>query len=141
MSGLEALGLTCNILQLISFAGETVRFCKTIYQGSAPNEDLVSIAASLKGVSDEIQNHCQTQSQRRGDDRTLVEAAKKCNVIARALDEEVKFITLHQKKGDLIATLRVAMKSNWRKSRLDRLERSLQDHQRTMETLLLKRVW
>lgn len=60
---------------------------------------------------------------------------------ARALEEEVKFLMSRHAKGKLSRTLHVALKTLWRKSRLQRLERSLRDCQNIMESYLLAQVW
>ncbi|RYP31388.1 hypothetical protein DL767_005788 [Monosporascus sp. MG133] len=141
MSGLEALSLACNIMTVISFARETVSICKAVYQGRSPDDQLIDIAASLAATSDELQNENQAMNPKPAHEHRLVDIASKCNVTARALDDEVKFLVANHKKGSLKETLRVAVKANWRKNRLERLEKSLHDYQRVMETQLLASIW
>ncbi|RYP70626.1 hypothetical protein DL771_005339 [Monosporascus sp. 5C6A] len=141
MSGLEALSLACNIMTVISFASETVNACKAIYQGRSPDDQLIDIAASLAAASDELQNENQSMNPKPAYEHRLVDIASKCNIAARALDDEVKFLMVNHKKGSLKDTLRVAVKANWRKNRLERLEKSLHDYQRAMETQLLASIW
>jgi len=141
MSGIEALGFVCNIMQTISFAHETVTLCKAIYQGRHPDAYLIENAASLAALSAQVQTHYQKMKPQTTDEWNLSNIASKCNITARALEEEVQFITDHQTKGNLAATLRIAVKMNWRKSRLERLEKSLREHRSTMESYLLARVW
>lgn len=74
-------------------------------------------------------------------DRSLADIASKCSIAARSLDEEIQFISGHAKKGSLSSALRVVVKTNWRKRRLQRLEKSLETHRNTVETHLLARVW
>ncbi|RYP07349.1 hypothetical protein DL764_002565 [Monosporascus ibericus] len=141
MSGLEALSLACNIMTVISFGRETVSICKAVYQGRSPDDQLIDIATSLAATSDELQNENRAMNPKPGHERLLVDIASKCNVTARALDDEVKFLMVNYKKGSLKETLRVAVKANWRKSRLERLEKSLHDYQCAMETQLLASIW
>ncbi|KAL9115090.1 MAG: hypothetical protein Q9227_000884 [Pyrenula ochraceoflavens] len=140
MSGIETLAFVCNILELITFARETTNLCKGIHQGSHPDEHLRDNASSLANASAQVYAHCQARRPETSDDRALVDIAKKCNIDARALEEEVNFLTAHQRKGTLTATLRTAIRTNWRKARLQRLERSLGSYRSTMETHLLTRV-
>ena len=141
MSGLEAFGLACNIIQIISFAHETVSLCQTIYNGRSPSTHLKETAQSLADLSAQIHSDCQAIQPLNADERSLVDIANKCNIAARALEEETSFILQHQKKGNLVATFRVTVKTVWRRRRLDRQDKQLQSYRSTMETHLLARIW
>ncbi|KAI0883129.1 uncharacterized protein GGS22DRAFT_195372 [Annulohypoxylon maeteangense] len=140
MSGLEALSIACNIMQVISFAHETVSFCKAIYQGKSIDEYGGHDIASLSALSAQLRKHYQNIKPKTTDEKQLEDIAKKCNIAARALEEEVAFLLSHNAKGHLAQTLRIAVKTNWRKGRLERLRNSLRNHQHTMESYLLARV-
>lgn len=141
MSGVEVLGLACNVLQIIDYASNTVTLCKNIYQGRSPSPDLKSHASDLESLSAQVQSHVQGLQSRTASERKLSDIGNKCNIAARALDEELQFLLGHQAKGNLAATLRLAVKTNWRKSRLERLQKSLAVYQNTMETYLLANLW
>jgi len=141
MSGLEALGVVANIFQVIGFAAETVRLCKAIYDGSGIDKHLEEYATTLKTLSSNVQSHYHTRQSRGPDERKLEDVARKCNVAARALDEEVRFIIGCQGQGKLAATIRTAAKATWRKNRLKRLEKSLAEYRDMLESHLLVRVW
>ncbi|OTA68003.1 hypothetical protein K449DRAFT_317405, partial [Hypoxylon sp. EC38] len=140
MSGLEALSVACNIMQVISFAHETISFCKSIYQGQYPDDHIKQNAASLSALSAELQAHYESTKPQTSQHKQLVDVAKQCNIAARALEEEVKFLISNHAKGHLVQTLRTAVKTNWRRGRLERLEKSLRNYQHTMESCLLARV-
>ena len=116
MSGLEGLGalsLACNIMQIISFAHETIGFCTEVYEGQSPDAQLQENAASLINLSADLENHYQARKlPHTASDRTLAEVAKKCAAAARALEEEVRFLKGKQAKGKLVTTLKVAVKTN-----------------------------
>lgn len=141
MSGLEALGIACNIMQVISFAHETIEFCKAMYEGQSLDLYSEQSVASLSAISAQLQTRYQGVRSQTAQDRELEDVARKCNVAARALEEEVKFLTRHQAAGSLKRTLLVTLKIIWRKRRLERLEKSLRNRQQTMESYLLARVW
>lgn len=141
MSGLEALSVACNIMQVISFAHETIDFCKEIYRGGSFNDYNQQSIASLMELSVQLQTHFLQAKSKTVKEKQLADIAQKCNVAARALKDEVKFLTSHYAKGNLAATIITAVKTYWRKSRLERLEKSLKNHQNTMESYLLARVW
>ncbi|KAI1471056.1 uncharacterized protein F4812DRAFT_455168 [Daldinia caldariorum] len=140
MSGLEALGIGCNVMQVISFAHETVEFCKGVYRGQSFNDYNQQTVASLQGLSAQLQTHFQKAKLKTTNEKQLADIASKCNVAARALEDEVNFLGSHHAKGDLRAALSVVIKTKWRRSRLERLEKSLRNHQQTMESYLLARI-
>ena len=140
MSGLEALGVACNIFQVISFGHETINLCKRVYQNGSPCCDLSDNAAQLNAFSSQIKKFSIPSKPTR-EDQQLHNVASKCQKVSADLLEEIVFITGHTKKGSLKATLKVAAKTNWRKRRLDTLEKKLADVQRLMETGLLVRIW
>ncbi|KAI0110511.1 hypothetical protein F4776DRAFT_642140 [Hypoxylon sp. NC0597] len=141
MSGLEALSVACNIMQVIGFAHETISFCRAIYQGRSPDDHIERNAASLSELSAQLQKHYKSTKPQTSQQKQLAEVAKQCNIAARALEEEVKFLVSNHAKGHLAQTIRIAVKTNWRRGRLERLEKSLSNYQHTMESHLLARVW
>lgn len=143
MSGAEALGLACNIFTVISFAHETISLCKSVYQGNLPGEELHQSAKLLAATSKDVQtqNDALQQRPRTASQKRLHDVAAKCNIAARGLQEETEYLSKHQKKGDLVAMLKVAAKSKWRKSRLERFEKSMTECRREMDTQLLHRIW
>lgn len=143
MSGLEALSLACNIVTLISFARETASLCKTVYAGETPDAHLSACAASLKATSSAVLGDIRSLPQQKWSpaQRRLETIADKCNEASRALQEEVEFITAHQKKGSLTATLRTVTRTKWRKDRLVRLQKSLDECQKVLDTSFLAQIW
>ena len=141
MAGIETLSLACNIMQIIAFACETLSLCKAIYQGQSFDAHLMENAESIKTLSSDLQTHSQTISPQTADEKRLHDIAGKCVMTSRALEEEARFISDHQSKGSLAATLRVAVKTNWRKGRLERLDKTLQSYKSTMESHLIARIW
>lgn len=138
MSGLETLGLVCNILQVISFAHETVTLCAAIYDGKHPDDHLKENAAQISALSADVEKHyASVKKASTPHEKRLAEVAHKCNIAARALEEEILFLTGHQAKGNLAATIKTAVKTNWRKKRLQKLELSLQTCRDTMESHIL----
>ncbi|KAI1860955.1 uncharacterized protein JN550_011110 [Neoarthrinium moseri] len=140
MSGIELLGFACNIMQVISFSREVISLCSNVYQGKHPDAELAKLATSLQVVSSGVQTHFDTMQPRTADEKRLCDIATRCAIAARDLDEEVGFITSRHKQGNLASTLRIAAQTAWRKRRLDRLEKSLTEHERVLDTHLMARV-
>ncbi|KAI0534097.1 hypothetical protein GGR58DRAFT_484149 [Xylaria digitata] len=142
MSGLETLGIVCNIFQVISFAHETVTLCKKVYRtGTGVDQEVSENAVFLEKLSSQVVGlDLDAPGVRSADEQQLLDTLKKCRDVSRDLREEINFITEHAKKGSLASTLKIAAKTNWRKRRLEKLERKLNDAQRLMETSLLVRI-
>lgn len=140
MSGVELLGFACNLMQAISFSREVISLCSNVYQGKHPDANLAELAASLQAVSSDVQTRFDTMRPKTADERRLCDIATRCAIAARDLEEEVSFITSRQKHGGLASTLQIAAKTIWRKRRLDRLDKSLQEHERVLDTHLMARM-
>lgn len=142
MSGLEpiaALGLACNILQLVELGCKTIDRIKSIYQGRNPDKELDDNAAALAILSDEVKKHTGPGSKKY--EKVLLESAQKCSTAAQDLREEVRFILGNAKQGSLASALKVASKVTWRKRRLDRLKGSLEQAEKQMQSGLLTQIW
>ena len=131
MSGLEpiaALGLACNILQVIGVGRETVRIAKQVYQDGALDAALTEHANALDALSNQI--HSTTTAvpttKPKAQDQRLIDLAHKCQRAASSLTEEVNFFNGAPNQAKLVATLKTTAKTAWRKRRLERLEKRSQ---------------
>lgn len=145
MSGLEplaALGLACNILQLIEIGCNTIKLAKNIYQSSSPaiDQTLQDNAAVLHTISSEVKAAKRPASLSKLDQQ-LVTTADKCFAATRDLEEEVQFLLTNAKQNQLAATLKIVTKTTWRKRRLDRLKESLENAEKLMTKTLLAQIW
>lgn len=143
MSGLEplaALGLACNILQLVEVGHETINLIKSVYRGGSPDTSLDQNAAILWGISDEVKA-CRRPTKCPKHEQQLLVAAERCSTAARDLREEIQFLVGNAKHGSLTSTLKVVAKTNWRRRRLERLKETLDSAEKLMQTGLLTRVW
>ncbi|KAG8162254.1 hypothetical protein KVR01_008019 [Diaporthe batatas] len=137
MSGLEplvALGLACNILQLIEVGCNTIKLTKAIYQSSSPAIDktLQDNAAVLSTISGEVKAAPRPTNLSKLDQR-LVDTADKCFAAARDLEEEVVFLLSNAKKNQLAATLKIVAKTT--------LRESLENAEKLMMKTLLAHLW
>lgn len=134
MESVAALSLACNIMQLISFSHGAISMCKQVYTSGSPfgntgldetaqtlAEQSVYLAGELRGQPPPLSNP----------DKLLANIADKCASAVRDLREEVMFLTQSQK--DLRAAIAAVAKTAWRKRRLQRLEKSMNDWQKTSE--------
>lgn len=145
MSGLEplaALGLACNIFQLIEVGCNTIKVAKSIYQSSSPVVDqaLQDNAVVLNTISGEVKA-AQRPASLSKLDKQLVSTADKCSTAVRDLQEEVRFLLSNSKRNRLAATLKVVAKTTWRRRRLDRLNENVESAEKLMTKTLLAQIW
>ncbi|KAL8364710.1 hypothetical protein RB595_003814 [Gaeumannomyces hyphopodioides] len=149
MSGLEpivALGVACNILQIIGVGRETVRIARQVYQEGVFDPALADKAAVLGDLSKRIRDATITTrvgipSTPPDRDSLLLELAEKCLNNAQSLREEVKFLSQHPSRAKLVETLKIVVKTKWRKKRLRDLESKLRAAEGQLRTGLLTRIY
>lgn len=145
MSGLEplvALGLACNIFQLIEVGRDTIKLAKEIYQSSRPSIDkaLEENAIVLDNISREVKA-AQRPTRPSKLEQQLLVTAERCSSAARDLEEEVSFLLENAKRNQLVSTLKAVARTTWRKRRLDRLREGLENAEKLMKTTLLAQIW
>lgn len=85
MEALAALSVACNIMQVISFAGETLVLAKQLRDEKAPNSDITFTSEKLQSATTELQ-----KSLKKPADAELIKVADEVLTVARALDERLK---------------------------------------------------
>lgn len=145
MSGLEAiaaLSLACNILQIVDLGRQTVDLIRTVYEGRKPDEELDRHAVTLETLADEVKkDSSKTPGPKTRLEESLLQTAAKCVTAAKDLREEVQFLVGNAKQGNLVSALKVAGKVTWRKRRLNRLSKQLDDTAKLMRSSLLANIW
>lgn len=143
MSGLEplvALGLACNILQIVQLGYQTIECIKAVYQGKPPNQGLDENAAALENLSVEVKTH--TRPGNNNYEEGLLKSAGKCCTAAQALRKEVRIARgSNAKQGSLVSALKVVSKATWRKRRLEKLKGDLEQAEKQIQTSLLAQIW
>lgn len=140
MSGVEplaALGLVCNILQLIEVGSQTYGLIKAVYQRGSIDGSIKEKALILRNISEDIKP---VNRPAKKHEQQLVETAETCARAARQLQEEVIHLVGNAKKGRLFSALKVAFKTLWRRSRLERLKNELDEAENLMKTGLLVQI-
>ncbi|KAH8892937.1 hypothetical protein GQ53DRAFT_592971, partial [Thozetella sp. PMI_491] len=145
MSGLEtiaALGLACNILQVIEFAYKTVTACKNVLRTGTPDPSLAKIAAGSVGVFGNLEVAVTTRPRgSKGNDQELLDLAKQSLATARELKAEVEKVTRKPAIGSKSASLKVAVAARLKARKIANLEKTLRDYQHVLEADLLARIW
>lgn len=145
MSGLEpiaTLSLACNILQVIGIGRETVRLAKQVYQNGTLDPALTESAVILDNISSRIRSAPTVAStaQPRPQDKDLSDLAEKCQVASRALREEVNFLNGPPTKSRVSWAFVTAVKTVWRKKRLEKWDQQLGKAESLLQTGLLTAI-
>lgn len=136
MEALVALGLACNILQVISFSMETILLATKISKDGSVDINLAKDALQLEELSKELEtsinNQTSTVSQGHHE---LLSIARDCNTTAKDIKKEMDLLSTSSwgKVGRTVKALR-------RKSALEQLEKILLGHQQTLQSRLLCQI-
>jgi hypothetical protein len=152
MSGLEplvALGLACNVFQVVSFARELCQVSRTVLEtGDIPPLALGSTLEGLAKAFRDVENTTATTRANLADhDKELIKIAKECSTAATALKSEIDKVqqTPTSGRGKWLVSTAVAIRAvagaSSRKKRLEKLETVVETHQRALETRLLANIW
>ena len=141
MSGLEALSLACNVFQTISFARDTVNFCRDVYNGQkTPDAHLEAQATAMIQAAQQVESSC-SSSTLTASERTLVDISRQCVTTAKKLEAMVQSITKTQRKGKFVSALSTRLKSLWKQKDIESLDKALLRYTNTMQVLLIDRIW
>jgi hypothetical protein len=144
MSGLEALSLACKVFQIISFGREVITLCRDVYRGGKIEPELETHGRLLRSAVQSIaaaDPPTEHNDRPRSQDKTRIKAAaQQCLRAAEKLLEEITFLTGEKAHGKLAATIRTVTLSKWRKERLVKLEKALDDAQKSVNTAMLARM-
>jgi hypothetical protein len=143
MESLVALGLACNILQVISFCRVTIETFTDIKSSGSAQPDLAEITSKLEGLSLQLQSSISNTRRSSAPSSLpsvystqLLDAARDCNAAATKLRNELDAIA--KSKGGVAGKTLAASR---RRSRIQRLEKSLVHHQQLLNTQLLVKLW
>lgn len=142
MSGFEALGLACNIFQTISFACETVKFCRDVYNGQkTPDSHLETQATAMMEAAQKIESSYESRRNMTTPEKRLLKISRECIATAKKLESMVQSITKLHKKGNFISALNARVKSLWKHNDIESIDKALQGYVNTMQVLLIDRIW
>jgi hypothetical protein len=168
MSGAESLaifGIACNVMQVISFAHDSITFFKQLHDEGCADPTLRKAADQMRDATKSLVDSINVNSSNArltAEEFKLLELANECSGIAKKLDDELDKLangtlsktmsgaagppgttTGAQKtvKTSLWKTARLGGRKWWKKGEMERLERDLNRAQKMMETRILIRLW
>lgn len=142
MSGLEplaALGLACNILQLVELGQKTIKCIEKAYQGQTPHKELKDNATELGRLTNEMRKNKAPEENEYG--KILRLSVDRCSAAASKLQNELDLVFGSAKPGSFVAAVKVTFTALRRQHRLDKLKQNLDVEENQMRTRLLVHIW
>ncbi|KAI9690641.1 MAG: hypothetical protein M1820_009948 [Bogoriella megaspora] len=139
MSGMEplvALGLACNVMQIIDFGHECYSISRQLKQDGGAYHGIAARSTSFSKVAQDIQ---QTLNVARTGSMTPAEQ-ELWDISRRSVAAASKLQTELAKFSDQRSHLKSTLKALWNKNNVERLERELTGYQSILQTRLIASV-
>lgn len=136
MSGLEAFGLACNVIAVISFGLETIKLCRSINKTRSADPELVKNAQRTAESSKLLLTPRQLPALEV--EQLLYDMADECFQCAKDIEQEVDYIS--PKKNGFFAAMKSTMKTMRRKKRLDQLKDRFEASRNTLDTAVIAKI-
>ena len=149
MDPISALGLACNVIQIIGFGQEVFSLARRLSKDSSPDPSLADTSARLSDLSGELQNSLNKQKQTGNLDQNqlrIQNVANKCLSLSNNLGEELDQIKWKaDPNGTTSKTQRRLPGQIWRslrrKSKIDKLQAEMTQIEQIMQTTILTDMW
>lgn len=141
MSGLEAFGLACNVMQTIGFVIEIASVCHSIFRTGSPDPSMATLLAHSTQIATSLKSSISSARPVTRDDKELLDIAIKCLDAISALKVQVDKLTRPSAKGKVLPSLRLGLRAKFRGGNIDKLEKNMRDYQKVLESGLLLRIW
>lgn len=141
MSGLEALGLACNVMQTISFALEMASKCHAIFRTGSPDPGAVALLDHSTQITTRLKDSISSANPVTQDEGELLIIANECLDAMDTLKTEVDKLTRPSAKGNVFASLRLGIRSRFKEGEINKLEKRVRNHQKVLESGFLLRIW
>jgi hypothetical protein len=143
MDPLSALGLACTVMQVISFAHETISICKRLHRDGSSNPELGYCASHLSTLSAHLRRSIEDTAKQKTSlnqqEKELQSIANECYHASMALQVELSNVA-NPSVGSHRTAIRATLKNVWRRSDLEKLEKTMVANQRLLETKLLEQL-
>ena len=145
MSGAEslaALGLACNVFQMISFASDVCKATKMFYESGALDPACARAAQSLTRVYADIETYTMSHHLTLAEQEAM-KIAKDCRETVMILMPEVDRQMASGTKGSLAKALVAGFQNaiTPRLRRVEKFKQQLAAYQKALETRLLFSLW
>ena len=143
MDPITAFSLTCGVIQVVDFSTKILSKSQQIYKYGATteNQEIESMTSHLTDLSTGLKLSVTTKSPAStsplyNDDQELLKLAEQCSETATELIHELQKLGIagRQRKRD---AFRKAFQMIWKKSGIERIQSSLEQYRRTLDTRIL----
>lgn len=144
MDPLSALGIACNLMQVISFTGETIALCKTIYKRGSADPSLEGNAKTLSIFTKSLRASLEStynQAPPSEAEQELRDLASKLLDKTEELTKTLDQIGAANGQANIKKTIQAACRQLYKSGLLRRLEKEVQEYQKALESGLLLRIW
>ncbi|KAF9878479.1 hypothetical protein CkaCkLH20_03971 [Colletotrichum karsti] len=139
MSGLEGLGIACNVMAVITFALDTVKLCKGILDTGNADPDLNENAKNTRQTSDILQTMLSQQRPKPTEAEARLRALA-ANCVECAKDVEKVVTDISPQKGGVFAAMKSTVKTMRRKSRLEKVKARLETSKTAMDSAVIVQI-
>ncbi|KAI8665127.1 NACHT domain-containing protein [Fusarium sp. Ph1] len=145
MSGMEplaALGLACNIMQLLSFGGEAISLCRKVYKTGEIDPSLKDYSSQTAKICENLNDTLTQRQLNLGPDAlALQQRATMCKAAADRLNHELELLTPAAGPGGWRRGFIAPIKAIRHKHHLSELEKDLNSLKSGLDTQLLVRIF
>ncbi|RSL70866.1 hypothetical protein CEP53_001751 [Fusarium sp. AF-6] len=145
MSGMEplaALGLACNIMQLLSFGGEAISLCRKVYKTGEIDPSLKDYSSQTAKICESLNDNLTQRQLNLGSDAlALQQRAIMCKTAADKLNHELELLAPTGGAGGWRRSLTAPINAIRHKHHLSDLEKDLNKLKSGLDTQLLVRIF
>lgn len=144
MEALAALGIACNLMQVISFTGETITLCKHTYKRGSADPTLEGNAKTLHVLMQTLEKSLHESTAQATPDPATIELqilARKCLDAVSSLSTQLNKIGTSGSQGSVSRTIVAVSKHLWKSGDLRRLQEEIDWYQKILESGLLVKIW
>jgi hypothetical protein len=141
MEPLAALGLACNIMQLLSFGGEAISLCRKVYKTGEIDPSLKDYSSQTAKICKNLNDSLTQRQLNLGPDAlALQQRATMCKAAADKLNHELELLTPTSRASGWRRGLAAPIKAIRHKHHLSELEKDLNNLKSSLDTQLLVRI-
>jgi hypothetical protein len=144
MDPLTAFGLTCNVIQVLSFGHEALSLCRRFCRDGSPEPDLSHNSAHLQSLSKKLLesiNAAQTSNKLSREQEDLRSIASKLMDVTTQLSKLLEEVTIdgaHRRRTAVANTMKYLLRY---KGKIQSLEKAMVSFQNTLNSGTLAHLW
>ena len=144
MDPITAFGLTCNIIQVLSFGHEALSLCKRVCRDGSPEPDLAYNSTHLKALSTKLVESldgARTSTKLSEEQHGLQDIASKLRDVTTQLNKLIEEVTVGgtpSRRKSAAKTMKYLLSY---KRKIQSLEKTMASFQNTLNSEILVHLW